>query len=59
MLLECTGAVRRHDRHYATYEPPVDSTLEPARGGGQTTNHYAAALEAAPVRAQDAPRRPD
>jgi hypothetical protein len=36
---------------------PVDDTLESARGGGQMTNHYAATLEAAPVRAQDAPRR--
>jgi hypothetical protein len=34
---------------------PVDGTLESARGGGRTTNHYAATLEAAPVRAQDAP----
>jgi hypothetical protein len=40
-------------------DPPVDGTLEPARDGGRTTNHYAATLEAAPVRAQDAPRRPD
>jgi hypothetical protein len=39
--------------------PPVDGTLELARGGGRTTNHYAATLEAAPVRAQDAPRRLD
>jgi hypothetical protein len=38
---------------------PVDGTLESARYGGRTTNHYAAALEAAPVRAQDAPRRHD
>jgi hypothetical protein len=58
-LLECTGTGRRHDRHCAAYGPPVDGTLEPARGGGRTTNYYAATLEAAPVRAQDAPRRPD
>jgi hypothetical protein len=31
-LLECTGTGRRHDRHYAAYGPPVDGTLEPARG---------------------------
>jgi hypothetical protein len=38
--------------------PPVDDTLESARGGGgRTTNHYAATLDAASVRAQDAPRR--
>jgi hypothetical protein len=36
-------------------DPPVDGTLESARGGGRTTNHYATTLEAAPVRAQDAP----
>jgi hypothetical protein len=58
-LLECTGTGRRHDLHCAAYRPPVDGTLEPARGGGWTTNHYADTLEAAPVRAQDAPRRPD
>jgi hypothetical protein len=57
--LECTGMGHRHYRHCTAYGPPVDGTLESARGGGRTTNHYAAALEAAPVRAQDAPRRPD
>jgi hypothetical protein len=57
ILLECTGTRRRHDCHCASYGPPVGDTLEPARGGGQTTNHYAATLEATPVRAQDAPRR--
>jgi hypothetical protein len=59
MLLECTGTGRRHDRHCAAYGCPVDGTLEPARGGGRTTNHCTATLEAAPVRAQDAPRHPD
>jgi hypothetical protein len=57
MLLECTGTRRRHDCHCAAYGPPVDDTLESARGGGRTTNHYAVTLEATPVRAQDAPRR--
>jgi hypothetical protein len=57
-LLESTGTGRRHERQCAVYGPPVDGTLEPARGGDQTTNHYAATLKAAPVRAQDAPRRP-
>jgi hypothetical protein len=37
-------------------DPPPSN--RPA-GGGRTTNHYAATLEAAPVRAQNAPRRPD
>jgi hypothetical protein len=59
MLLECTGTRRRHDCHCASYGPPVDDTLESARSGGRTTNHYATALETAPVRAQDAPRRLD
>jgi hypothetical protein len=58
-LLECTGTGHRHDRHCTAYGRPVDGTLEPARGGGRTTNHYATTLEAAPVRAQDATRRPD
>jgi hypothetical protein len=35
---------------------PVNGTLESARYGGRTTNHYAAPLETAPVRAQDASR---
>jgi hypothetical protein len=59
MLLECTGTRRRHDHHCAAYGPPVDDILESARSGGPTTNHYAATLEAAPVRAQDTPRRLD
>jgi hypothetical protein len=57
MLLECMGTRRRHDRHCTAYGRPVDSTLEPARGSGRTTNHYAATREAAPVQARDAPRR--
>jgi hypothetical protein len=36
---------------------PVNRTLESAHYGGQSTNRYTAALEAAPVRAQDALRR--
>jgi hypothetical protein len=46
----------RHDGHYATYGPPVNGTLEPPPGG-RSTNRYTAALKAAPVQAQDAPRR--
>jgi hypothetical protein len=55
MLLECAGTRRSHDRHCAAYGPPVDGTLETTHYGGQTTNHYTATLEAAPVQAQDAP----
>jgi hypothetical protein len=35
---------------------PVNGSLESAHYGGQSTNRYTATLEAAPVRAQDAPR---
>jgi hypothetical protein len=55
MMLECTGTRRRHDRHCATYGAPVAPSNRHT-GGGRTTNHYATTLEAAPVRAQDAPR---
>jgi hypothetical protein len=58
-LLERTGTGHRHACHCAAYGPPVDGTLESARGGDRTTNHYAITLEAAPVRAQNVPRRPD
>jgi hypothetical protein len=37
------------------YELPVNGTLELAHHGGQSTNYYAATLEATPVQAQDAP----
>jgi hypothetical protein len=41
---------------------PDDGSTTPSNrptGGGRTTNRYATTLEAAPVRAQDAPRRLD
>jgi hypothetical protein len=56
MLLGCTGTRHHHDGHCATYGLPVNDTLELARHGSRSTNYYATALEAAPVRAQDAPR---
>jgi hypothetical protein len=56
-LLRHVETRHRHDGHCATYSPPVNGTLEPAHHGGRSTNRYAAALEAALVRAQDAPRR--
>jgi hypothetical protein len=46
-----------HNDHCATYGSPVNGTLEPAHYGGRSTNRYTATLEAAPVRAQDIPRR--
>jgi hypothetical protein len=56
-LLGRAGTRRLHDGHCATYGPPVNGTLESAHYGGRTTNCCATTLEAAPVRAQDAPRR--
>jgi hypothetical protein len=38
--------------------PPSTAPSNRPTDGGRTTNHYAATLEAAPVWAQDAPRRP-
>jgi hypothetical protein len=55
MLLGRAGTRRCHDRHCASYGPPVDGALESGHCNGWTTNHYAATLETAPVRAQDAP----
>jgi hypothetical protein len=57
VLLGRTGTRHRHNGHCATYGLPVNGTLELAHHGGRSTSYYAAALEAAPVRAQDAPRR--
>jgi hypothetical protein len=57
MLLGHAGTRHHHNGHCATYELLVNGTLELARHGGQSTNRYASALEATPVRAQDAPRR--
>jgi hypothetical protein len=54
-LLGRTGTRHLHNGHCATYGL-LNGTLELAHHGGQSTNYCAAALEAAPVRAQDAPR---
>jgi hypothetical protein len=56
-LLGHAGTRRLHNSHCASYGSPVNCTLESAHYGGQSTNRYTATLEAAPVRAQDAPRR--
>jgi hypothetical protein len=56
-LLGCAGTRHHHNGHCATYESPVNGTLESAHYGGQSTNRYIATLEAAPERARDAPRR--
>jgi hypothetical protein len=57
VLLGRAGTRHRHNSHCATYGLSVNDTLELAHHDGRSTNYCAAALEAAPVRAQDAPRR--
>jgi hypothetical protein len=57
VLLGRTGTKHRHNDHCATYGLPVNGTLELAHHGGWSTNYCTTALEAAPVQAQDAPRR--
>jgi hypothetical protein len=56
-LLGRTGTRHRHDGHCATYGLPVNGTLELVHHGDRSNNYCTAALEAAPVRAQDTPRR--
>jgi hypothetical protein len=58
-LLKRTGTRHHHACHCASYGPLLTAPSNRPAGGGRTTNHYATTLEAAPVRAQDAPRRPD
>jgi hypothetical protein len=55
-LLQRAETSHCHNGHCATYGLPVNGALELAHHGGRSTNYYAATLEAAPVRAQDAPR---
>jgi hypothetical protein len=56
-LLERTGIGRRHACHCASYGPPLTAPSNGPAGDGQTANLYTTTLEAAPVRAQDTPRR--
>jgi hypothetical protein len=58
-LLERTGTGRRHARHCTSYGPLLTAPLSRPTDGGRTANLYAATLGAAPVRAQDSPRRPN
>jgi hypothetical protein len=58
-LLGRTGAGRRHTCCYASYGPPWTTPSSLSVDDGQTANRYTATLEAAPVRAQGAPRRRD
>jgi hypothetical protein len=58
-LLERTGTGRRHAFLCASYGPPLTAPSSRPAGDGRTANLYTTTLEAAPVQAQDAPRRPD
>jgi hypothetical protein len=59
VLLERTGAGRRHTCRCTSYGPPSTAPSSLFADDDRTVNHYATNLEAAPVRAQDAPRRHD
>jgi hypothetical protein len=58
-LLERTRIGRRHAHHCTSYRPPLTAPSSRPTGGGRTSNLYATTLKAAPVRAQDSPRRPN
>jgi hypothetical protein len=58
-LLRRTGTGHRHGRHCASYGLPSTAPSSRPTGGGRTSDLYATTLEAAPVRAQDSPRRPN
>jgi hypothetical protein len=55
--IEHAGTGRRHASHYAAYGTLSAAPSSPPEG--TPVNHYASTLEAAPVRAQDTPRRRD
>jgi hypothetical protein len=58
-LLERTGEGRHHTCRCTSYGPPSTSPSSLSADDDWTTNHYATTLEAAPVWAQDMPRRHD
>jgi hypothetical protein len=58
-LLERTGTGHHHACHCASYGPLLTAPSNQPAGGGRTANLYTTTLEAAPVRAQDTPRRPN
>jgi hypothetical protein len=58
-LLGRTGAGRRHACHCPSYGPPWTAPSSRPANNGRTANLYTTTLEAALVRAQDAPRCPD
>jgi hypothetical protein len=55
-LLERMGMGRHHARRCTSYGPPSTAPSSLSADEDRTINHYASTLEAAPVRAQDAPR---
>jgi hypothetical protein len=57
--LERTGIGCHHDRHCPSYGPPSTAPSSQPADGGRTANLYTTTLEAAPVQAQDSPRRPN
>jgi hypothetical protein len=58
-LLRRTGTGHRHARHCASYGLLSMAPSSQHAGSGRPSNLYATTLEAAPVRAQDPPRRPN
>jgi hypothetical protein len=59
MLSKRTETRRRHTCHCALYGLPLMAPSSRHTGSGRTANLYATTLEAAPIRAQDSPRRPN
>jgi hypothetical protein len=59
MLLRRTGTGHHHARHYASYDLLSTVPSSQHAGGGRPSNLHATTLEAAPVRAQDPPQRPN
>jgi hypothetical protein len=58
-LLRRTGTGHRHARHCASYGLPSTAPSSQHAGSGRMSNLHATTLEAAPVQAQDSPRRPN
>jgi hypothetical protein len=53
------GTGHHHARYFASYDLPSMAPSSQHAGGGRTCNLCTTTLEAAPVRAQDSPRRPN
>jgi hypothetical protein len=54
-LLKRAGTGHRHAYRCTSYGPPSTTPLSLSADEDRAANHYASTLEAAPVRAQDAP----